>query len=195
MTKEKKDRKCCPCCEKVKSILQKMRPMDYMILGLAVFILVIFTFIFIGKKVYSPTPVENEGKVAYEIFFQNVKVSGTENNRQNPFEVGAETFVTIRNQPHAKLKITDVKYNRKMIMIPTGKADSPYVLVDDKENPLSYDFLITVEDKGKMTSDGIISGGNKVKIGLPIILEGATYRLNGIITNVKILTLEKSEDE
>lgn len=194
MTEEKKD-KSCPCCEKVKSILQKMRPMDYMILGLVIFILVIFTFIFVGKKVYSPTPVENEGKVAYEIFFQNVKVSGNENDRISLFKAGDETFVTIRNQPHAKLKITDVKYDRKMLMLPTGNANEPYTLVVDIENPFAYDFLITVEDNGKLTTDGIVSGGNKIKIGLPITLEGPTYRLNGLITNVKILTLENNEDE
>lgn len=194
MTKTQNKETTCPCAEKLKSILQKMRPMDYMITGVIIFIFVIFALIFIGKKVYAPTPVENEGKVAYEIFFQNVKISGDESTRQNPFEVDAETFVTIRNQPHAKLKITNVKYNRKMIMIPTGNANDPYVLVDDKENPISYDFLITVEDNGKLTADGVVSGGTKVKIGLPITLEGPTYRLNGIITNIKILTLIK-EDE
>ena len=194
MTKEKNNEKYFPCCDKLKGLVEKMRPMDYMILGLVVFILIIFTFIFIGKKVYSPTPVENEGKVSYEIFFQNVKVSG-EKERQNPFEVGADTFVTIRNQPHGKLKITDVKYNRKMVMIPTGNSSEPYVLVDDIENPFAYDFLITVEDNGRLTADGVVSGGNKVKIGLPIILEGPTYRFNGIITNVKILTLKNNENE
>ena len=148
-----------------------------------------------AKKVYSPTPVENEGKVAYEIFFQNVKVSGNENDRISLFKAGDETFVTIRNQPHAKLKITDVKYDRKMLMLPTGNANEPYTLVVDIENPFAYDFLITVEDNGKLTTDGIVSGGNKIKIGLPITLEGPTYRLNGLITNVKILTLENNEDE
>ena len=35
-----------------------------------------------------------------------------------------------------------------MIMIPTGNVNNPYVLTDDKENPLSFDFLVTVEDNG-----------------------------------------------
>lgn len=182
--------------EKVKSISKKMRPMDFMIIGVVIFIFIIFGIIYFGKKVYAPTPVENEGKVAYEIYFKNVLISGGEkDDRQNPFEVGAETFVTIRNQPHAKLKITDVKYNRKMVMIPTGNASNPYVLVDDKENPLSYDFLITVEDNGKFTNDGVVSGGIKIKVGLPITLEAQTYRLDGKITNVKILTLKNNDNE
>ena len=182
--------------EKIKSIPNKMRPMDYMIVALLVFVLIIFGIIYYGKKVYAPTPVENEGKVSYEIYFKNVSISGGINEeRQNPFVVGDDTFVTIRNQPHAKLKITDVKYNRKMVMLPTGNANNPYVLVDDKENPLSYDFLVTVEDNGKFTNDGIVSGGNKIKVGLPITLESQLYRLEGRITNVKILTLKNNDNE
>lgn len=182
--------------EKVKNMAHKMRPMDFMILGVIVFVLIIFCIIYFGKKVYAPTPVENEGKVSYEIFFKNVSISGGKNEeRINPFKAGEETFVTIRNQPHAKLKITDVKYNRKMVMVPTGNVNNPYILVDDKENPFSYDFLVTVEDNGKFTDDGVVSGGNKIKVGSKITLEGQLYRLDGIITNVKILTLKNNDNE
>ena len=175
--------------EKAKNILQKMRPMDYMIICALIFVILILGFIYFGKKVYAPTPVENEGKVSYTISSGNAEIP------KSPFEVGAETFVTIRNIPHAKLKITDVQYNRKQVMMPTGSASNPYVLVDDKENPLTYDFLVTVEDTGKFTNDGVVSGGNKIKVGLPITLEAPLYKLNGIITNVEILTLKNNENE
>lgn len=182
--------------QKANSILKKMRPMDYIITCVIIFLLIIFTFIAVGKKVYAPTPVENEGKVAYEIFFKGVVVSsGKEESPKSPFEVGAQTFVTIRNVPHAKLKITDVQYNRKVKMIPTGNPNNPYVIADDKENPLTYDFLVTVEDTGKFTSDGVVSGGNKIKVGLPITLEAELYRLNGVISNVTILNVDNKENE
>ena len=67
------------------------------------------------------------------------------------------------------------------------------VLVADKENPLAYDFLVTVEDNGKFTNDGVVSGGSKIKVGLDITLEAPIYRLNGKITNVKILTLKNKK--
>lgn len=179
-----------------KNILQKMRPMDFMIIGIFIFLIILYGLFYIGKKAYAPTPVENEGKVAYEIFFKNVLLSpGSDNEIDSPFRIGEETFVTIRNVPHAKLKITNVKYNRKMVMVPTGNLNNPYVLSDDKENPLAFDFLVTVEDSGKYTNDGIVSGGNKIKIGLPITLEAPTYRLDGRITNVKILTTKNNNNE
>ena len=182
--------------EKAKNILQKMRPMDYMILGIFVFLIILFGLFYVGKKAYAPTPVENEGKVAYEIYFKNVPISrGGTDEIVIPFFVGNETFVTIRNVPHAKLKITNVRYDHKKTMVPTGNVNNPYVLVDDEENPLAYDFLVTVEDNGKFTDDGVVSGGNKIKIGLPITLESSTYRLDGKITNVKILTTKNNDDE
>ena len=179
--------------QKANNILKKMRPMDYMIICLVAFILIILLFIGIGKKVYSPSPVESEGKVSYEIFFKGVVVSAGKNeNPQSPFEIGAETFVTIRNVPHSKLKITGVQYDRRKKMLPTGNS---YTLVDDKENPLTYDFLVTVEDTGKFTNDGVVSGGNKIKVGLPITLEGALYRLNGVISNVTVENVNSKENE
>ena len=30
-------------------------------------------------------------------------------------------------------------------------------------------------------------GGNKIKIGLPITLEGADYKLNGIVSNITVV--------
>ena len=182
--------------EKAKNIIQKMRPMDYMILGAVIFIVIITGIIYGGKNIYSPSPVENSGKVAYDIYFQNVKISCNDDAEcTNPFTVGEETFITIRNQPHAKLVIKAVKYNRKKVMMPTGKVGNPYDLVDDRENPLSYDFLVTVEDNGKFTSDGVVSGGSKIKTGLPIILEAPTYRFNGIISDIKVTTDSDIKDD
>ena len=65
----------------------------------------------------------------------------------------------------------------------------------NKENPFSYDFLITVEDNGKYTNDGIVSGGNKIKVGLKVTLEAPLYRLDGVITNIKVLSYKNNENE
>jgi len=180
--------------EKIKSIKDKMRPMDYIIIGLVVFVILIFILFSLGKEVYSPTPVENEGKVTYEIFFKNVLITGDE-KLHNPFKVGDETFVTIRNEPHAKLKIVDVKYDRKVTMIPTGNSAKPYIIAEDMENPCAFDFVVKVEDTAKFTKDGVVSGGNKIKVGLPITLESAEYRLNGVISSFEVIDLKNKEDE
>ena len=38
-----------------------------------------------------------------------------------------------------------------------------------------------------ITNDGAVLGGNKIKIGLPVDIEGFNYRLSGMVTDVKVL--------
>ena len=61
-------------------------------------------------------------------------------------------------------------------------------MVEDVSQAFLYDILVTliVED-AKITKDGAVVGGNKIKIGLPVTLEGPSYRLNGTVSDVRIL--------
>lgn len=80
-------------------------------------------------------------------------------------------------------------------MLPVG---SGYQVVDDVTSPFNYDFLVTVEDDAKITKDGAVVGGNKIKIGLPVTLEGVDYRLNGIVSNISVskkAESKKADDE
>ena len=65
-------------------------------------------------------------------------------------------------------------------------VNNNYQVVDDLSSPFSYDFLVTVEDDAKITKDGAVVGGNKIKIGLPVTLEGVDYRLNGVVSNISL---------
>ena len=84
-------------------------------------------------------------------------------------------------------------------MIPTFNAKKRFDVVDDVTAPYQYDFLVTVLDKAKITKDrdGAVVGGNKIKIGLPITLEGADYKLNGIVSNITVVAKpdEKNNDD
>ena len=44
-----------------------------------------------------------------------------------------------------------------------------------------YDVVVTLTDNAKITKDGAVVGGNKIKIGLPITLEGADYKFTGSV--------------
>src|SRR5574344_342414 len=85
------------------------------------------------------------------------------------------------------LQIIDVAYQSKKAMIPSNSTKSPYMLVEDVTQPYQYDFVVTLIDEAKITKDGPVVGGNKIKIGLPIVLEGFNYRIGGTISNVQIL--------
>lgn len=166
--------------EKFLKILKRLRPLDIIIIVIILAALVIGGLTALGKRATSSKQIEASTKVDIEVYFRNVVV--TSNN--SPFEVGDETFITIRNVPYTKLKITNVNYDRKKVIIPSGTSD--YKVVDDVTSPFNYDFLVTVEDDAKITKDGAVVGGNKIKIGLPVTLEGVDYRLNGIVSNISV---------
>lgn len=144
--------------------------------------LLVGVFTLLGARSTSSKQIEASTKVAIEVFFRGVVVTSS----NSPFKEGEETFITIRNVPYTKLKIKSVKFERKKAIIPTLNVKKPFEVVDDVASPFQYDFLVTVMDDAKITKDGAVVGGNKIKIGLPVTLEGVDYRLNGVVANITL---------
>ena len=68
------------------------------------------------------------------------------------------------------------------------------IVVEDVGQPDLYDVVVTLTDKAKITKDGAVVGGNKVKMGLPITLEGAEYRFTGSVSDIKVVDAVGEED-
>ncbi len=163
------------------NFLKKLRPFDVIIIVLVIFSLVVFGVTRAGKRATSSKQIEAEAKVDIEVYFRGVVVT----SKNSPFQKGDETFISIRNVPYTKLKIKNTSYERKKIMLPSNTS-SKFQVVDDVTSPFNYDFLVTLEDNAKITKDGAVVGGNKIKIGLPVTLEGVDYKLNGIVSNITL---------
>lgn len=163
--------------------LSKLRPFDYLVISILLICAIVFIITTAHIRTTSGKKIEAVVPVDIEVFFKGVTL--TSNN--NPFEVGDETFITIRNVPYTKLEIKKVSFERKKIFVPNG---SGYKLVEDVTSPFQYDFLVTVKDSAKITDDGAVAGGNKIKIGLPVTLEGMDYRFSGVVSNISV-----NEDE
>ena len=67
-------------------------------------------------------------------------------------------------------------------------------LVPDPAQPAIYDAVVTITDTAKITKDGAVVGGNKIKMGLPVTLEGEKYKFNGTISDVRVTTEDSVED-
>ncbi|UKI41615.1 MAG: DUF4330 domain-containing protein [Candidatus Melainabacteria bacterium] len=106
---------------------------------------------------------------------------------KNPIVKNTESYVTIRNVPYSKLTVIDSVAIRKSIVIPVPSQGKPASAVDDISMPFQYDIIVTLTDKAKLTDDGYVAGGNKIKIGTPIVLEGFDYKLNGVVSAVEML--------
>ena len=61
------------------------------------------------------------------------------------------------------------------------------IVVEDESQPDLYDVVVTLTDTAKITKDGAVVGGNKVKLGLPITLEGADYKFTGSVSDIKVI--------
>lgn len=122
--------------------------------------------------------IEATSQIIFQVFLRGVTVTGEE----FPVKKTDKTFITIRNVPYTELDVVNVSYQTRKTYAPTSKL----MLVNDPAQPSVYDAVVTIVDNAKITKDGAVVGGNKIKIGLPITLEGRTYRLNGIISDIKI---------
>jgi hypothetical protein len=102
------------------------------------------------------------------------------------FKVGEKTFVTIRNQPYDKVDITAVKAKRTEIAVPT-KDGTAFRITTDPTAPYSSEVILTLRSDGMLTDDGIIWGGQKLKVGVPVDVEGLKYRLRGSVLDVRMV--------
>lgn len=127
--------------------------------------------------------IEKTSKIAFQIFLRGVTITGTE----NPIKAGDKTFISIRNVPYTDLEVVDTKIDTKKIVMPNPAGKPPFILVQDFGQIFMYDIIVTVVDKAKITKDGAVVGGNKIKIGLPITIEGKDYKFNGTVSNLQIL--------
>lgn len=126
--------------------------------------------------------IESTSKIAFQVFLRGVTIT----SGVCPIKAGDDTFISIRNVPYTNLKVLDVRSDSKKVLMlnPTGKP--PFVIMDDYSQMFMYDILVTVADTATITKDGAVVGGNKVKIGLPITLEGKDYKFNGTVSNIQI---------
>ena len=134
--------------------------------------------------------IEATSPITFQVYLRGVTITGEE----FPIKQKDKTFITIRNVPYTELNVVEALSNPRKTAIASSKATEQYILVNDPSQTSLYDAVITVTDVAKITKDGAVVGGNKIKIGLPVTLEGENYKFNGIISDVRVTSETKIED-
>ncbi|MBL6741596.1 MAG: DUF4330 domain-containing protein [Synechococcus sp. BS301-5m-G53] len=93
--------------------------------------------------------------------------------------------IVIRNQPAGRVTLVSVDdlTNPLTAVQPDGSvvfADSPGTV-----QPRYARFVM--EANAEIKPSGVVIGGTKLKVGVPVELEGRLYRLNGVVSGVKPL--------
>ena len=128
----------------------------------------------------SGNMIKKEQEIQFVVITRAYDVLGDE----EIIKPGDETFITIRNVPYTKLEVVDVKTEKlKEMFFNYDRPEMPY-LYENLAYPYKKQYIITLKDKAQITKDGAVIGGNKIKIGLPIDLEGFKYRISGTVSDV-----------
>ena len=159
------------------NIFKKLRITDYIIILLILVLVAVGGFAVFKKKNFSNLPVEKEVTIHFDVFFRGITMS----TPQLPFKTGDDAFITIRNVPYTKLKIVAADAQERMTYVNTPKGPT---VAPDVSMPNLVDCIVKLEDKAKKTSDGYVAGGNKIKMGIPVVIEGERYKYQGSISNV-----------
>jgi len=155
----------------------------------AVIVIIVIGFLFVKFGAHKPLSKISKGTkpVEFTVITRAYDITAQE----ELFKVGDKTFITIRNVPYTKLEITNVKKdNSKEMFFNYDRPEVPY-LINNVAYPNRYQYKITLKDNAQITADGAVIGGNKIKIGLPVDIEGFNYRLSGSVSDVRVLEEEK----
>ena len=158
------------------------------IAGVIVALLVGF-FTYKNFRQTAAKQIEATSQISFQVFVRGVTLTGNE----IPMRANDKTFISIRNVPYTDLDIVDVKADRKKIVLPILNSKKVMV-VEDVSQANMYDITVTLKDTAKITKDGAVVGGNKIKMGLPITLEGKDYKFNGTVSDLKVMP-ETNDDK
>lgn len=135
-----------------------------------------------GKFLTSSQVNLGTKEVKFDVMMRGIKLS----KDINVLKAGDKSFITIRNVPYTKLEIVNVQQTAWQTLLPNPKNPSEGIAITDPTTPYTYNFLVTLKDTATITPDGPVIGGNKIKMGLPIELEGNKYKFSGIVSDVSI---------
>ncbi len=171
--------------EKLKELLKEVNTTDWIIVGGILLALIVGGLTFAHFRQTADKQIEATATIGFQVFLRGVTLTTNE----SPILPNTETFITIRNVPYTNLKVADVRIDSKKTVMPNPRGGKdPFIIVDDFSQAFLYDMVVTIiVDKAKITKDGAVIGGNKIKIGLPVTLEGPSYKLNGTVSDVRIL--------
>lgn len=155
----------------------KINILDFSLLIVLFFVAVGIIAVQSGWHKTSGQVIKGETDIEYTVLLRNLKTL-----QPDLFHPGKKLSITIRNQPRGEVMIVDSKVSPKKLVVP--KANGDYNLIDDPADQYGYDYLIRLRDHALISQEGYVTEGIKVKIGLPIEVEGFNYRVTGIIANV-----------
>ena len=90
--------------------------------------------------------------------------------------------IVIRNQPAGRVSLVSVDDVTNSLT--AVQPDGSVVVADAPATALPRHARFVMEAQGEIKPSGVVIGGTKLKVGVPVELEGRLYRLNGVVSGV-----------
>ncbi len=97
-----------------------------------------------------------------------------------------KTNVIIRNQPYGSITVKSVQTLTRTTLVPQPDG-TVKALPDPRSDLYNSDLYLTLSGEATMTENGPVLGNNKLKIGIPVELEGKAYNFNASVIDVRLL--------
>jgi len=94
--------------------------------------------------------------------------------------------IVIRNQPHGTVKLKQISsLQRRLVAV---QPDGSVVTAVDPNQAMvgSLDARFLLEGQGRKTGGGVVFGNQNLKIGAPVELEGAQFRVGGTVSGLRL---------
>ena len=93
--------------------------------------------------------------------------------------------IVIRNQPAGRVTLVSVDDVTNPLM--AVQPDGSVVAANAPNTVLPRHARFVMEANAEIKPSGVVIGGTKLKVGVPVELEGQLYRLSGVVSGVKPL--------
>ena len=103
----------------------------------------------------------------------------------NAAQEEAALNIVIRNQPAGRVTLVSVEDLTNPLT--AVQPDGSVVVADAPSSLLPRHARFVMEANAEIKPSGVVIGGTKLKVGVPVELEGRLYRLNGVVSGVKPL--------
>ena len=90
--------------------------------------------------------------------------------------------IVIRNQPAGR--VTLVSVDDLTNPLTAVQPDGSVVVADAPSSLLPRHARFVMEANAEIKPSGVVIGGTKLKVGVPVELEGRLYRLSGVVSGV-----------
>ena len=152
----------------------------------------VIALVAIGGVLWSPKLSNTVARATGAIKAVEVTVDVRNTSAADPDQLIAEalksgrTSLVIRNQPAGSVQLIRVDDIRRQLasVLPDGSV----VMADDPNREIQgmLDARFVLQGDATVTSSGVVMAGTKLKVGIPVELEGRFYRVNGIVSGVSV---------